>query len=312
MSNNNKLKPLIFGLTIFSLLVFKESNAAVEFDLLNDQVNITEDSNEDQVESSASIDKKAETGFFGKIADFFDKKNPSSNVITYNYKIDESYIVRIKNGVSTIINFPENERIVFYSVGKSNAIEIRHNKEIPNILNLKPITSIIQTNLVVKTDIGSVYNFYLTTEDSGEGSQPSFTVYITKDSGNDLTKSENLLKSLKENNSYIKKVKNLDKLNTSYKIKGDREIAPLFVYDDGKWTYFDFGKNFVSDRLPNAYKVIDSFDSVVNTRSKGNLLIATSLSVDGWTLKNGDKYVCIRPKKSLYEVYKDERYLKNQ
>ena len=161
--------------------------------------------------------------------------------------------------------------------------------------------TIYQTNLIIKTDIGSIYNFYL---NSTSKEAPNFTVYVTKGGA---IKKEFILKNLQENNSYIKKVKNLNKLNVLYSIKGDEEIAPIFVYDDGKWTYFDFGKNFVSDRLPNVYKVIDKYDSVINTRTEGSLVIATSLGVEGWTLKNGDKTVCIRPKESLYKIYKNDK-----
>jgi type IV secretory pathway VirB9-like protein len=91
---------------------------------------------------------------------------------------------------------------------------------------------------------------------------------------------------------------------------GDKEIAPFGVYDDGKWTYFDFRKHFISNRLPVAYKVIDKYDSIVNVRVENGFLIAESLSPEGWTLKNGKKTICIRPKDNLLELYKPSEELK--
>lgn len=291
----NFLKTTILGLFLI-FVSLSVSYADVELDLLN------EDS-----ENRADFQKE---GFLNKMINIFDKKNPKSNVVAYQYKKEDSYLVKLKSGVSTVINLPENEKIIFFSLGEADTVEVKHNKEIPNLLNLKPLSGYTKTNLVVKTDFGTIYNFYLTTELDEEES-PNFTVYVTKnESYEEAFREKILLKDLQQNNDYIKKVKSLEQLNTSYQIKGAKEIAPVFVYDDGKWTYFDFGKNFVSDRLPNAYRVVDSLDSVTNTRIEGNLIVATSLSVEGWTLKNGEKYVCVKPKKSLYEVYKDERFKK--
>lgn len=268
---------------------------------------------EDLIEQEEIINLELSQGesnsFIDKIFNIFNRDNPKGNILMYEYKKDVSYLVRLRVGVATVINLPENEKITFFSIGNNEAFKISFDEEIPNLLSILIAQNEIESNLVVKTDIGSVYNFFLSSKRLSEKEKPTFTVFVVKDQDQeDFVREKVLLKDLKNNNDYIKKVESLDKLNTSYKISGSKDIAPLFVYDDGKWTYFDFGKSFVSDRLPNIYKVIDKYDSVVNTRTEKNLLIAQSLSLEGWSLKNGEKVVCIKPKKSLKEVYRDDRF----
>ena len=248
-------------------------------------------------------------GFFEKIFNIFNKENPKGNIVLYQYDKEVTYPVKLQVGVSTVINIPENEKIIFLSYGDKNSFKVLHDSNIRNLVSIQTLINNSESNLIIKTDVGSVYNFFLNSRALEEKEKPNFTVFVIKDKEQEEQVREKiLLRDLKQNNDYIKKVKSLDKLNTSYRMKGDKDIAPIFVYDDGKWTYFDFGKSFVSDRLPNVYKVVDQYDSVVNTRTKGNLVIAQSLGVEGWTLKNGDKFVCIRPKKLLEEVYHDDRF----
>lgn len=74
----------------------------------------------------------------------------------------------------------------------------------------------------------------------------------------------------------------------------DAEIAPLRVFNDGIWTYFDFGDKADLVRRPVVYRVVDGVDSVVNTRTagvKGNVLIAEAIG--DFTMKNGDRTLCV-------------------
>lgn len=74
----------------------------------------------------------------------------------------------------------------------------------------------------------------------------------------------------------------------------DAEIAPMRVFHDGIWTYFDFGEKADLVRRPVVYRVVDGVDSMVNTRTagvKGNVLVAEA--VGDFTMKNGDRTLCI-------------------
>ncbi|MBM3602226.1 MAG: hypothetical protein FJX22_00375 [Alphaproteobacteria bacterium] len=74
----------------------------------------------------------------------------------------------------------------------------------------------------------------------------------------------------------------------------DAEIAPMRVFHDGIWTYFDFGEKADLVRRPVVYRVVDGVDSMVNTRTagaKGNVLVAEAIG--DFTMKNGDRTLCI-------------------
>ncbi len=291
--NNLKTK-LSIGLilSVSFLTPIIEVNAAISKDLLSqEQEEVTEELKGDHIQ------------------EIFNSYNSTENIVTFKYDPERTDKINLRPGVATIVNLPEYEKITFFTLGDNKKFIARFNKSIPNILELRTTAPNYDSNLIIKTDIGSGYNFYLRSYNEFSEEIPHYMVYIIKDKNQEqLVKEIELLKDLKAGNDYLKKITSLDQLNSSYKISGDKEISPIYVYDDGKWTFFDFGKNFVSDRLPNIYKVVDQFDSVVNTRIKGNVLIAQSLSPEGWILKNGEKYICVKPKKSLYKIYKDERF----
>lgn len=73
-----------------------------------------------------------------------------------------------------------------------------------------------------------------------------------------------------------------------------KEIAPVRVFHDGIWTYFDYGDKADYVRRPVVYMVVDGVDSMVNTRTAGptgNVLIAEAIG--DFTLRNGSKVVCV-------------------
>jgi len=78
--------------------------------------------------------------------------------------------------------------------------------------------------------------------------------------------------------------------------EASRAIAPLRVYDDGRWTYIDFGVDRIdSMRLPQAYVNDDGIDHLVNTAlsgDRGEILIVKAVA--DITLKSGRLYVCLR------------------
>jgi type IV secretion system protein VirB9 len=268
-----------------------------------------ENESQSEIINYSSNKKQNDEGFFDKIVNIFSKEK--KNIEVFDYEEEKTYPVNLHESISTIISLPEAEKIIFFSLGNNDAFKVNFDESVQNIISITTLQNNVNTNLIIKTDLGFIYNFYLSSfllDESGD-SQYHYTIYIKSNKKHQsITQEKILLRDLQENNDYIKEISSLDKLNTSYKIMGDKEIAPVFVYDDGKWTYFDFGKNFVSNRLPNVYKLVDKYDSVTNVRINGNLVVAQSLSEEGWSLKNGEKVVCIRPKQSLFKVYKDDRF----
>lgn len=266
----------------------------------------------------------------------FNDSDPKENIKRFTYDPNQIYKVKLRLHISTIIHLPKGEEILAYSLGDSGSFEVQtFENNIPNIINIRSLYAGIDSNLSIITKSGNNYSFYLRSYPVKARELPDFIVYIetpkqqpswqfvssndneiisNKQETNIIAPSSNskyqkrleLLNQLKQDNDYLKQLDDPYKININYTMKGDEEIAPFGVYDDGTWTYFDFRKDFVSNRLPVIYKVVDGYDSIVNTRVENGFLIAESLSKSGWTLKNGDKVVCIRPKKSEFDYNNDE------
>lgn len=228
-------------------------------------------------------------------------KSKLNTVTKYKYDQSKTYKLKLSTYLSTIISLPEGEKVISYQTGDGNNFVVNHDQALPNMLMINTLSNGYYSNLLVVTDKGKIYNFYLKSDSEHI---PDFTVYIEK---NEEELKAELLDTLKSSNQNITHVKNLNNLNTAYEVKGDKDIAPVYVYDDGKFTYFDFGNNFISDRLPTIYKIVDEQDTVVNNHTEGNLIVAQTLSPKGFVLKNGDKHVCIKPVTKLSEVYKNAK-----
>ncbi|WP_104712524.1 TrbG/VirB9 family P-type conjugative transfer protein [Helicobacter cetorum] len=89
-------------------------------------------------------------------------------------------------------------------------------------------------------------------------------------------------------------------------LKPSKDIQAFEIFDDGKYTYFKFNRDLSVFKFPYPYKVVDKYDSPINSKIVGNYIIAEDVS-DKWTLRLGDEYVCVH--KLKYEQY--IKYLKS-
>ncbi len=265
-----------------------------------------------------------------QVQNAFNDSSPEKNIQNYLYDPKKIYKVKLRLHMNTMIYLPKGEEILAFSLGDNYAFEVQVFKEkIPNLLNVRSVYSGVDTSLSVITKSGNNYAFYLRSYPVKAKELPDFVVYIKGANSNPFQfigqnkegkqsskfspeeksfaksyeKRLALLKDLQKDNDYLKSIEDPYAINIDYEMYGDKEIAPFGVYDDGKWTYFDFRKDFISGRLPVVYKLIDEYDAVVNTRVENGFLIAESLSIEGWTLKNGDKSVCVKPTVDLQKKY---------
>lgn len=77
--------------------------------------------------------------------------------------------------------------------------------------------------------------------------------------------------------------------------EASRAIAPLRVYDDGRWTYVDFGVDRAdSMRLPAVFVQEEGIDHLVNSAVTGaHSEILVVKAIGDLTLKSGRLYVCL-------------------
>lgn len=273
------------------------------------------------------------------VQEAFDDSPNDANVATFEYRPEYTAKVRTRVGVRTIINFDPTETIKSFVVGNPeifNVMPIQSGEYkkgfIPYMLTVKAAYAGTDTNLAVITESNRIYNFYVRSDPVNSKFVPHFTVYMKiPDKGtekqitlstiaritdisetaisqttslggdDDKRKAKPKLFTIQRSgdNDYLKSLEESDNINTDYRIKGAKAIAPYAVYDDGSFTYFDYRDRLASDRLPVVYKVVDGYDTLVNFNIVKGFVVAESLSPEGWTLRNGQKYACIKPTKPV-------------
>jgi type IV secretion system protein VirB9 len=83
----------------------------------------------------------------------------------------------------------------------------------------------------------------------------------------------------------------LKKYNFNYTFSGADQIAPVKIFDDGDFTYFEFSRKNVE--IPAIFYVDSKgFEGLVNFRVQGNFVVVQRLS-EIFTLRHGTDTICV-------------------
>jgi len=317
-----------FTIALASIFICFSTAQAETIDLLSEervveQPEYSEQSDQDIVRKDYDL---------RSIQEAFNKSKLTDNVVSFTYSSNKIYKVKLRLHMNTLVYLPEGEEILAYTLGDDFSFKIKNfGEKIPNLLSVRSDYSGVDTNLSVISKSGKSYSFYLRSYPVKAKVLPDFKLYVKfpknksfqfvndkklKQKPSSRTKKEKeklkILAEIKQGNDYLRHLEDPQEINIEYTMRGSKDIAPYAVYDDRRWTYFDFRKNFVSDRLPVIYKVIDGYDTIVNTRMENGFLIAESLSMEGWTLRNGKKYVCVKSTVDLQKKYSKQKLKKKK
>jgi type IV secretion system protein VirB9 len=84
---------------------------------------------------------------------------------------------------------------------------------------------------------------------------------------------------------------NADRYNFNYTIAGTDEIAPIRIFDDGEFTYFQFRNK--NAEVPAFYTVDrQGNESIINYRTRGDYIVVERVA-DKYTLRHGTDIVCV-------------------
>ncbi len=217
----------------------------------------------------------------------------------------------------TTLLLPSWERINEYYLGDSVVFEAKKIRS--NIVAVRSRNAGADSNLTVLGASGNVYNFYLRSETWNSTQVTDLTVYVdatrgdvvdgaaawggqgplaeTVSTGGTESSGAGMPQGMPD---YLRRlVFRPEELRFDMKMYARREvdaqIAPEHVFEDGVFTYFDFGEQSDSIPRPVVHQLVDGVDTVVNTRTsgpRGNVLIAEG--VGDFTLRNGSRIVCVR------------------
>lgn len=213
------------------------------------------------------------------------------HVISYQpdqvYKMDGHYRYQ------SAIEFEKDEEIRTISMGDSTAWLINPSA---HRLFLKPVEQDATTNMTLLTN-KRVYLFELHAREAADIDDPNM-VFIMRFVYSDKTEGPG-------SHSYLDAVPEPDvegdptKYNTSYTISGSDEVAPLRIFDDGEFTYFQFADK--NAEVPAFYWVDkDNNEALINYRTRGNYIVVERVS-SRFTLRHGNEVVCVFNEKRLAE-----------
>ncbi len=213
-------------------------------------------------------------------------------VRTMTYKPDEVYKMIGHYRYQSAIEFGTDEEIKTISMGDSTAWMLNPSG---NRLFLKPVAQDATTNMTLITN-KRTYLFELHAHETDDISDPNMVFvlrFVYPDSGDNQSSIGKYLDSVPENDL----LEHPEKYNTSYTISGSDEIAPIRIFDDGEFTYFEFRDK--NAEVPAFYWVDkDNSEELINYRTRGDYIVVERVNAR-FTLRHGKNIVCVFNEKKL-------------
>jgi type IV secretion system protein VirB9 len=191
---------------------------------------------------------------------------------------------------STQIMFDSSESVLDIQNGDAAAWEVKVNPNLANMVFIKPTKFGSNTNLTVITDAHDYY-FHLMSNNQ-PNARVDDQIYAMKFLY-PIQEKQQKLEQLKMRNMMGSAIANAklhpQKYNWSYSFNGDRRIVPLKIFDDGVFTYLEFGKHQV---IPAIFSVmgLKGDESLVNFRRYHNWIIVESVAPQ-FSLRDGTDVV---------------------
>lgn len=191
-------------------------------------------------------------------------------------------------GYQSAIEFAPDEKIDTISMGDSTGWMMN---PLGNRLFLKPIEPDATTNMTLITN-RRTYLFEMHAREAEDIDDADLTFimrFIYSGSGGDG--------SLQSLTNYLDKVPLVDiemnpgKYNFKYTISGPESIAPIRIFDDGEFTYFEFRDK--NAEVP-AFFLVDAQgnEALINFRTRGNFIVVERVA-PRFTLRHGPDVVCV-------------------
>lgn len=205
---------------------------------------------------------------------------------TVRYNPNEVYKFVGHYGYQSLIEFAKGEEIVSVSVGDSVAWQV-----VPatDKLFIKPVEQDAMTNMTVITTRG-MYHFELHGEET-ENIRDKDMVFVLRfiypdDQAGGVSNYIGGAELPDLSDPEVMKT-----LNFNYSIAGPEHQAPIRVFDDGDFTYFQFRDH--NSEVPAFFYVDpDGTEGILNFRTRGDYIVVERVS-PVFTLRNGPYVLCV-------------------
>lgn len=227
--------------------------------------------------------------FFGVPALALQDSRPvatDKRIRTVRYNPNEVYKFVGHYGYQSLIEFSQGEELQSVSVGDSIAWQV-----VPagNKLFIKPVEQDALTNMTVITNRG-MYFFELHAEEASDIRDKGM-IFVMRfiypdDQGAGVS---NYVNSVEVPDITDPEV--LKTLNFNYTVAGTEFQAPIRIFDDGEFTYFQFRDR--NSEIPAFYYVDpDGSEGMINYRTRGDYIVVERVA-PVFTLRNGPYVYCI-------------------
>jgi type IV secretion system protein VirB9 len=186
-------------------------------------------------------------------------------------------------GYQTSIEFAPDESIESISMGVSTGWQM-----VPsgNKLFLKPVDEDATTNMTLITN-KRTYFFELFADEAKDIRDPNLVFNVRFLYPEDTEEGD--IKSY--STSSESEIAKNDDLNFEYTISGSEDIAPIKIFDDGKFTYFEFKHK--NTEIPAIYSVSsDLREYLVNYHQTGKYIVVEKI-YKKFALRLGADIVCV-------------------
>ena len=202
-----------------------------------------------------------------------------------NVTYQENNVVQVlaTYGVSTMVIFDEAEKFETISLGDTDSWQVVPAQK-GNILFIKPIAKKVTTNMNVVTD-KRIYFFELHDFDPGADKEIFGIRFLYPDKNLNMG-----LRKEAEQRAAWPNIAGIDKANVNidYSFSGDPRLKPMMIFDDGRKTFFQFGR-----LVPAIFAVTpDLSETLQNFRREGEFIVVDGVATQ-FTLRDGKQWTCI-------------------
>jgi type IV secretion system protein VirB9 len=205
--------------------------------------------------------------------------------------------IRAHYDVETTIEYAPGEVILRATAGQAGAWSVAPSQNLPNILTLQPRLKNADTNLTVITD-QRIYLYELRAREQWNLRGDGITFYVRHTYPAEINRALERRAALAQQEREQRAAQTqrdrpqadgkIDPaaIHLGYAYGGDASIAPLAVFDDGQFTYFQFAK---TTTLPSIYTVDDNRrEAVLNYRVQDPYIVVER-TAERFTLRHGDQ-----------------------
>jgi type IV secretion system protein VirB9 len=211
--------------------------------------------------------------------------DPRIRTIVYNPR--EVFVIKGHYGFQQMIQLADDEKVESLSIGDSLAWQVTPNKA-GNLLFLKPVEPKAHTNLSVITNRRSYAFELIAINLIAQIARTTYIVRFQYPQDEDARMQARLRNEAQE----VVPQRQVDpsNWNLDYTFQGKSGLAPVRVFDDGQFTYFEFRN---TQDAPAIFLVADGEnESLLNYHVSGKYLVVERLGRQ-FTLRSREGRVCV-------------------